>query len=67
MQQDVSSFIKIIFKIKAPFSFDGKIMPTKNVIELAFYKINPSFCSTVYYWMMTKSYFVVSDDEILMI
>lgn len=29
-------FIKIIFKIKAPFSFNGKIIPTKNVIELAF-------------------------------
>jgi hypothetical protein len=41
MQQDVLSFIKIIFKIKAPFSFNGKILPTKNVIELAFYKKIP--------------------------
>jgi len=63
MQQDLSTFIKIIFKINAPFSFNGKIIPTKNVIELAFLQKNPSFCSTVYYWMIARSYFVTSDDE----
>merc|ERR1712088_846506 len=42
--------LKFSSKFNAPFSFNGKIMPTKNVIELAFLQKNPSLCSTVCYW-----------------
>jgi hypothetical protein len=46
--------LKFSSKFNAPFSFNGKIMPTKNVIELAFLQKNPSLCSTVCYWKNKK-------------
>jgi len=55
-------FYQIIFKINAPFSFNGKIIPTKNVIELAFLQKIPHYV-LLFVIGKTRSYFVSSNDE----
>jgi hypothetical protein len=54
--------LKFSSKFNAPFSFNGKIMPTKNVIELAFLQKS----LIMFYCLLlgkTRSYFVSSNDE----
>jgi hypothetical protein len=55
--------LKFSSKFNAPFSFNGKIMPTKNVIELAFLQKKSLIMFYCLLLGKTRSYFVSSNDE----
>merc|ERR1739848_959406 len=55
--------LKFSSKFNAPFSFNGKIMPTKNVIELAFFTKKIPHYVLLFVIGKTRSYFVSSNDE----
>lgn len=54
MEQDLSSFIKIFFKIKRPLQLQRKNHTDEKCDRACFFTKNPSLCSTVYYWKNKK-------------
>lgn len=55
MEQDLSSFIKIFFKIQRPLQLQRKNNADEKCDRACFFtKKNPSLCSTVCYWKNKK-------------
>jgi hypothetical protein len=62
MEQDVLSFIKISSKFNAPFSFNGKIIPTKKCDRACFFTKS----LIMFYCLLLEKQEVIlltSDDE----